>query len=409
MPKKVLFLMSDTGGGHRAAAEAIQAAMEMLYEDTYQFELVDVFRYYTPFPFRYMPEFYPIWVNYSSFTWKLGYLFLDGRLRSDIMLDFWHISWRQGLQALFREHEADVVVCVHSLFNRAALRSLNHASRFRPPFVTVVTDLVSTPVAWYQLDEDLCLLPTQQAYDRGLKLGMRHDQMKVTGLPIHPSFVDGITSKAEAREMLGWHPELPGVLLVSGGDAMGPVYRTACAINDLKLDIQLAIIAGRNQRLQGRLEATHWNQLTHIYPFVDYMARLMTAADILVTKSGPATISEACVAGLPMILSGKVPGQEDGNVELVVENGAGVYAPAPDLVAQHLKEWVTGPPETLQTYASAATALGRPRAAWLVAEEIHRITQNPPERVNQPILPSWSRLFPFIRPRNAGRPETPIG
>lgn len=404
--KRVLFLMSDTGGGHRAAADAIQAAMQLLYPDQYQFQTVDVFRHHTPFPFKYMPEFYPIWVNRSSFSWRVGYIWIDGRWSSKVILNFFYLFWRRGLQRLVERYPADIVVCVHSLFNLAAIRAFNNAAKTRPPFATVVTDLVSTPASWYQKGEDLCLVPTQQAYERGLRMGMRPEQMKVTGLPVHPRFVNSLTTKDQARQTLEWDMERPAVLLVSGGDGMGPVFKTARAINDLKLDMQLAIIAGRNEALQHKLESCKWNQPTRIYPFVDYMATLMTAADILITKAGPATIAEAAVAGLPMILSGKVPGQEDGNVQLVVENGAGVYASSANEVANYLADWLSSPPEQLKAYAEAARSLAHPKAAWTVAEEIHQLTQEVPLHSRQAIFPSWSLLFPRWRPKIAAPPKT---
>ncbi len=71
--KKVVFLMSDTGAGHRAVADAIRAGMEARYPDTYTFELVDVYRRYTPFPFTRLPEIYPRWVDYAPLTWELAY------------------------------------------------------------------------------------------------------------------------------------------------------------------------------------------------------------------------------------------------------------------------------------------------------------------------------------------------
>lgn len=369
--RRVLFLMSDTGGGHRAAARSIQAAMNDRYPDQYRFSMVDVFRCCTPFPYKYMPEFYPIWVTYSAITWQFGYMLTDGRWRSRLFLDAAFFTWRKKLEAMFEHEKADIVVCVHSLFNRAALRVLSQHAQ-RPPFITVVTDLVSTPVSWYQPKTDRCLVPTDEAYARGLDIGMPAEKMQVTGLPVHPDFINKLQSKAEARDQLGWYPDKMGVLLVSGGDGMGPVYETVQAINAAGFDIQLAIVAGRNERLKRQLNSIDWRQPTYIYPFVDYMATLMAAADIIITKAGPATITEASVAGLPMILSGRVPGQEDGNVRLVINKGAGVFAPKPERVVHYLRNWINAAPEVREGYSKAAQQLSRPDAAWVVAEEIHR-------------------------------------
>jgi 1,2-diacylglycerol 3-beta-galactosyltransferase len=400
-PRRILLLMSDTGGGHRAAALAIQAALENRYPGAYTFDMVDAFRYYTPTPFKHMPRLYPLWVNRAKHSWGTGYRISDGPHRSKLVLDSFYLSWRRGFKRLFDEHPADTVVCVHSLFNRAAMRVLQDWST-RPAFITVVTDLISTHAFWYNNKVDLCLVPTDEAYNRGLRAGMHRDQMKVTGLPVHPDFIAGLMDKQAARAELGWDANKLTVLVVSGGDAMGPLYKTVREINRKKLDIQLVVIAGRNAALKERLDACTWNQPTHIYPFTDKMAQMMAAADILVTKAGPATVSEACVAGLPMILSGHVPGQEDGNVFHVVENGAGIYAPGPKLVAEALVEWVNQPPDFRQRYANAAKVIGNPDSASQIADEIHRVAQAAPLVVRYPRRSIWS-LFSH-RP-NVARPR----
>ncbi|MCI0710748.1 MAG: glycosyltransferase [Chloroflexi bacterium] len=371
--QSVLFLMSDTGGGHRAAAEAIRAAMEDLYPLRYRYQLVDVFKDYTPFPFNQMPDFYPVWVNNSKLSWHLGYQMSNTRNRSKLILDSFQLSWRRGFVRLFEENQTDIVISVHPLFNRPAVKILNDIQQSRPPFMTVVTDLVSTHAFWYESRADVCLVPTFHAYERGLKYGMPAKKMKITGLPIHPAFVNGLVEKQIARQELGWDRNKLTVMMVSGGQGIGPVYETARAINAKNLNVHLVVVTGSNTALKQQLDAQSWNQTTTIYPFRTDMARLMAAADILVTKAGPASICEACVAGLPMIISDYIPGQEDGNVRHIVENHAGIYAPSPERVADALEEWVNEPSSVRNTYAKAAAALGRPEAAWTIGTEIHNL------------------------------------
>ena len=382
--KRIVFLMSDTGGGHRAAADAIRAAMEQRYPGAYTTALVDVYRRYTPFPFNFMPEIYPRWVNYAEATWGWGYTFSNARYRDRLVMGVLKRLWRRGARRLSVEHPADVIVCVHSVFVRPALWAMNRTLRYRPPFVTVITDLVTTHAFWYDRGAERCLVPTEAAYVRGRRFGLRPDQLRITGLPVHPRFVQGLMDKAAARRRLGWDLTRPTVLLVGGGDGMGPVYETARALDGRRLDMHLAIIAGRNRTLQRQLEAVHWSQPTTIYPFVSNMPELMAAADILVTKAGPATISEACIAGLPIVLSGYVPGQEDGNVTYVVENGAGVYAPGAPQVAETVAAWLAEGPEGLARRSAAARALARPGAAWDIAEEIHAQAFKAPIRTRRP-------------------------
>ena len=100
------------------------------------------------------------------------------------------------------------------------------------------------------------------------------------------------------------------------------------------------------------------------------MARLMTAADMIVTKAGPATITEAAMAGLPMIIYDAIPGQEDGNVTHVVDNEAGAFAPDPEQAAQTVAAWLSEGPEGLQRRSQNAQRIVNPNAVWEIADEV---------------------------------------
>jgi len=394
--KRIVFLMSDTGAGHRSAANAIRAAMERRYAGEYVFELVDVYRRYTPFPFKYLPEIYPRWVNWAQHSWGISYHLANATIRSQVAMAIIGRLWASGLRRMLDEHPADVMVCVHALFSRPTMRLLKQMRGRRPPFVTVVTDLVTTHAFWYDPGVDRCLVPTLAAYRRGLSFGLAPAQLRVTGLPVHPRFLDGLQAKDTARRDLGLHATLPIVLLVGGGDGMGPVHRIACELNARRLPMQLVIVAGRNKTLQHRLRAMRWNQPTRVFPFVHTMPELMAAADILVTKAGPSTICEACAAGLPLILSGAVPGQEDGNVAYVLQHQAGVYAPGAQAVADVVAQWLAAGLDYLKKRAAHVRRLGRPGAVWAIAEEIHAQAQ---QGVACRRLDSLSsQRSPFLRP-----------
>ncbi|MBI5666760.1 MAG: glycosyltransferase [Chloroflexi bacterium] len=393
--KRVLFLFSDTGGGHRAAAEAIRDALYLRYENQVRVEMIDVFRAYTPFPFKYMPEMYPWIINYSKTSWGLSYRLTNTKESARLLSRGMYVSIEKGLKRMFREHPADVVVCVHSILTNPSMSALSRAER-RPPFITVVTDLVSTHMFWYDKRVDRCLVPTQPAFERGLESGLKPEQMRITGLPVHPRFAQGLKDKASARRELGWDANLPTILMVGGGEGMGPLFKTARAINDADLKCQLVIIAGRNKLLKDKLEASDWNQPTHIYPFVTNMPTLMAAADILVTKAGPATISEACIAGLPLILNDAIPGQETGNVDYVVENGAGVFAPSVREVVDAVTDWLTEGKAGLQRRSDNARRLGRPEAVWTIADEVW-------QHAHKPLIPTNRRAPIMDLPRRALR------
>jgi 1,2-diacylglycerol 3-beta-galactosyltransferase len=389
--KRVLFLMSDTGGGHRAAAEAIRDAMFERYgEANVQAEMVDVYRNMR-FPANTMPEFYPWIVNNTKWLWALVYRLSErssnARLTSSIT---YHYN-RSKLRRMIRKHPADVVVCVHSVTAQPVMSAYCSFPE-RPPFLTVVTDLVTTPIFWYDPRVDRCLVPTEPALERGLKYGLAREQLRVTGLPVHPRFERALMEKDDAREELGWDANLPAVLMVAGGDGMGPLYETTRAIVEKKLKCQIAVVAGRNKTLKARLDksAEEWRreQPIHIYGFVTNMPRLMAAADMLVTKAGPATICEACIAGLPVILSDAIPGQEDGNITYVVENNVGVYAPSPEEVADAVESWLSEGIEAVHARGERARAISKPDAVWTIADEVWEYAHRTPVKINRK---KWSR------------------
>ena len=155
--------------------------------------------------------------------------------------------------------------------------------------------------------------------------------------------------------------------MIGGGDGMGPLGAIARAFDEAKLPISLVVITGRNEKLKAQLENETWSLPVHIYGFVREIPDMMRAADILVTKAGPGTISEAFNAGLPIILYSRLPGQEDGNVQYVIDQGAGVWAPTADQVVATLGEWLESPVKR-QTAIEAAQKLARPQAARQIAQ-----------------------------------------
>lgn len=360
--------MSDTGGGHRAAAEAIADALQTRYgEDAVDITLVDVFRH-CRWPLNKMPEFYNWIVNLSPRLWGWGYHVGNFKPFCEFNKRYIYFSNRSRLRQMVVDHPADVVVSVHSIITQPSMYAYESYGT-RPPFITVVTDLVSTPRYWYDQRVDYTFVPTSAAYKSGVANGISEDQIEISGLPVHPRF-NHVKDRDEVRQDLGWDSELPAILMVAGGEGMGPLYETAMAINRLGLPCQLAIIAGKNKALKERLETATWNQPTFVYGFIRDMPDKMRAADILVTKAGPATITEAFNMGLPVILSDLIPGQEYGNMRHVVDNNAGVFANSPEKVAQAVADWLHLGSEAIEERRRNAKRLAHPDAVWDIADLI---------------------------------------
>jgi 1,2-diacylglycerol 3-beta-galactosyltransferase len=391
-PKRVLILMSNTGGGHRAAAEAIQEALQHLYGRAVSVTIVDAWANHVAWPVSKLGRSYGWIVNEALWLWKAFWLLEHQPELVDAFLQSTYPLVAPGLLKLFRSQKPDVIVSVHPLLNLLPLLVLKRA-KLDIPFVTVVTDMVKGYHTWYDRRANLCLVPTKLAGQHALSLGFPADRIEVVGQPVALKFTTGIGDKNELRQKLGLQLNRPTVLLAGGGEGYGPVFEIARHIAQQVSQAQLVIITGRNKSLKKNLEGVNWEIPTTILGFVENMPEWMGAADVLLTKAGPGSISEAFVAGLPLILFDYIPGQEEDNVHYVVEHHAGAYAPDPNQIGNLLQEWLRPDNSTLAHMAQNAAQLARPEAALTIAHRVYeraRLKQRsiPPSRLKHKIN-SW--------------------
>ena len=361
----VLFLFSDTGAGHRSAAEAIIEALDVYFPNRVTTEMLDFFAAYAPPPFDKAVTTYAPMAQVPD-LWELGYRLSNGKYRSKLIQEVLWPYVRTATKSLVKEHPCNVFLSVHPIINTPILRSLGPD---HDPYLTVITDLVTTHALWYNKQATLTIAPTEEARQRGLGLGLDPDKIEVLGQPIADEFRQPSPSRETLREQLGWPNDLPVALMVAGGEGMGPIEEMVSAVDQAGMNLMMAIIAGRNQTLKRSLESAGLKTKHHIYGFVENMPDLMNASDVILTKAGPGTISEAFIAGLPIILYSKMPGQEDGNVDYVVEKGAGVWAPYPEQVVATLRYWLDHP-EVHKEVSATSRRLARPDASKDIAQRI---------------------------------------
>jgi len=368
MAKNIVIFFTDAGGGHRSAGDAIAEALTAQHGPEAQIKLVDGLKHYAPYPFSRFPAWYPSVSRHRRF-WKYLFQATDGEGRSRLLTALTWPYIRGPVRRLVTENPADIYVVVHWIFLAPMLRFLG---RRRPPVITVVTDLISTTGFWCHHDVDLCVVPTEPAKSRVLHHGMPAEKVRVVGLPVASRLCLPPGNKIQNRAKVGWGTDRPAVLVVGGGEGMGPLFEISQAISNSGLPCELAVIAGRNQALQQKLRNAAWKVPAHIYGFVTNMPDLMRGADVIITKAGPGTICEAFNAALPIILYDYLPGQEAGNVGYVIDNGAGLWAATPPAVVSALEGWI-GPearPGALAEAAANSQNLARPEAAKQIAQMI---------------------------------------
>ena len=378
--RTILFLIADTGAGHRSAANAISSALMLIAQQeqehapvsqtqtSYHLEIVDAFEEYGRFPLREAMKLYGPTIRHNPRLY--GQVFhLSNQAQSVAAVQSMATPLiHKGLLRLISRVQPDVIVSIHPLLNHVTLRALQELS-FHIPFITVVTDLVSLHYAWFAPGADAYIVPTERARDIYLERGLDPDRVHMLGMPIDPKFSMPTESKEELQPKLGLTPGTPVALLVGGGDGAGGLRSTVQAISQARVPVQLLIVTGRNTSLYAHLQRIRASLRVpaRIFGFVHNMPEMMRASDVIITKAGPGTICEALACGLPIILSAFVPGQEEGNVTFVTENHVGTLAYDLVELVNVLRLLVKPGSELLKEQQANARRLARPDASFDIA------------------------------------------
>lgn len=388
--RTILFLIADTGAGHRSAANAIRNAIALIsqkeqeewrvaskkgMEETnagaapsYRIEIVDVFEEYSHFPLREAIKLYGPTIRYNPRLFGQFFHLSNKAQRVRAAQTVASPLIHNGLLRLITTVQPDVIVSIHPLLNHVTIRALKDLG-LHIPFITVVTDLVTVHYVWFAPGADAYIVPTEYAEQLYIERGLNPERVHLLGMPIDPKFTLPMESKQELQCKLGLEPGDPVVLLAGGGEGSG--LRTAVhAISQARLPVQMLVVTGRNKRLYVYLQRirSSLHVPTKVFGFVSNMPELMHASDVIVTKAGPGTICEALACGLPLILSGYVPGQEEGNVTYVLDNNVGMLARDSLELVNTLRLLLKPGSELMREQLKNAKRISRPDASFAIAK-----------------------------------------
>jgi 1,2-diacylglycerol 3-beta-galactosyltransferase len=380
MPIPLLFLIADTGGGHRASATAVAQHLEEAHPGEFDVRIVDPFAECSPRPIGRTAGLYGPIIQHAPWLWGGLYHATNSRVAVAAIRSTVLRGVITGIGRLLAALEPALIVSFHPLLNHVTVRAVARGSR-RIAVMTVITDLVDVHASWACRDVDLVVTPSPGGVDRCRRAGIPADRVVQIGLPVNPSFAKPPPTDAERRLLrarLGLDPDRFTVLICSGADGSGGIDRRSRAIAGAdQLDVQIVAICGHNDRVRRRLEGlvdSHGRPV-QVHGFVTDMADWMRAADIVVTKAGPGTIAEALCCGLPLLLTWYLPGQERGNVTWVVDVGAGRYVPGVTELVDTVAELATPGSTALASMREVVARMARPDATPRIGELIRALAQ----------------------------------
>ncbi len=367
----LLFLISDTGGGHRSAAFAVSQALELSYPGRFAPIIEDPLRQRgAPARLRGVAALYGPCIRLTPWLWGAFWRSTNGRAA------FW-LCERAVFAPVYRmvgaavaKHRPALIVSFHAITSRPAVRARN-ASLPSTPVVTVITDLMTPHQSWRYGGVDRIVVPTAAVQARCQLDGIAPERLTDLGLPVRAEFSAGpreFGDRVRLRRALGLSGDRFLVVVAGGAEGSGDLARRAAALVRRLADVEVVALCGRNgsaRRRLSRLAGKSGGRLV-VKGFVDNMADWLHAADVVVSKAGPGTIAEATSCGAPLILTSFVPGQEHGNADFVAEAGAGCYRPNLRGLINQVNA-LRQDPAALDAMRAASARLGRPAAALDIA------------------------------------------
>jgi len=375
---RILIATITAGGGHLAAAAALEEAWRASRPEDVV-ERIDLLKFFSPLHKKIHSDGYLALVERAPEIWGMVFAKTDNPKVARTMNKLKRLfpsNSRHKFERHVKNFKPDVVLCTHYLplellgapaSRRHGRRHAGGTPALPGPFVvSVITDFEAHAL-WMDACVDLYCVAAEETKARLIARGANAENIVATGIPIAAKFSSRPDAKA-VRKQYGLRDDLRVLLVLSGGFGMGPVAEILEELDKVPNEFQTVVVTGRNEELRRDLAAQDRKHPTHILGFASNMHELMAISDLVITKPGGLTSSEALAMGKPLFILNPIPGQEAANSDFLLERGAaGKVNRVEDL--PYRIEQLLGSKKLVQM-AAAAKALGRPQAAANVCREV---------------------------------------
>ena len=357
--RKFLIMTASIGSGHIRAAEAVEGELRRRFPGD-DIQTVDFMSHKTSRFHGFLKSLYLRMLDFVPNLYDLFYK-VSGHGSRGIMAQgmfAWATYW--AMRRILREYRPDVLICTHPFPEGAAAlaRRLGHGGFL---LVAVLTDY-SLHRIWIYPQVDLYFTATEAMGEGLVACGIPSEHVYATGIAVAEGIL-GTPPRQRARENLGIGAEEKTVLLMGGGLGLGSIEESLEELERVERPLCLLVVAGRNEELRKRVEA--WGKRSRhkvrTWGYTDEVYLLMSAADLLITKPGALTMSEAFVLGLPMLLREPIPGPETENAVYASKHGTAAWVHHGESLADAVTQ-VLFDEERLAAMGESARACAHPHA-----------------------------------------------
>ncbi|MDE2028424.1 MAG: glycosyltransferase [Candidatus Omnitrophica bacterium] len=362
--KRVLLMYISQVSGHRQGAVAIAKSLKSLDPDC-EILSINGFGYAYPVMEKIVNTAYMGVIKRVPKIWE--YLYDNPKIVkfSEKWKQSIHKSSHKKLKPLIDEFKPDVVVCTQA-FPCGMVADYKKAHGLDFTVIGVLTDH-APHLYWLHEGVDYYVVPSQEARDRYVKQGVSPERIKILGIPIRMKFAESAGADLIAQK-LGLDLSIPTVLIMGGGQGLGPMKEAVKSLVRLKRPLQLIVICGTNVKL------VHWikkirrktSKKIIFYEYASNVDELMEVASLIVTKPGGMTTSECLAKGLPMVIVDPIPGQEERNSQFLVNQGIAVRVDDKRRIGPAI-DGLLDDPKQLAAMKHAALGQAKPLAAKNIA------------------------------------------
>jgi processive 1,2-diacylglycerol beta-glucosyltransferase len=369
-PKKILLLYISVLSGHHRAAMAIEKALRHLRPDT-QVYSINAFHYTNPILERVINRTYNGIIKRTPEVWE--YLYDNPQVvkNTKVLKDMLHRYNSAKMKNLIEDFSPDAIACTQA-FPCGMVADYKQTYGAGIPLVGVLTDFYPHSY-WIYEAIDKYAVASADAKDRLLANGVIADKVYISGIPIDIKF-SRVIDKDLIYGKLGLDRSKKTVLVMGGSQGLGPIRRVVFSLDRICSDMQMIVVSGTNNRLYNYLKRRikKFNKPVALLGYVDNTDELMSIADMIVTKPGGLTVSEALSKSTPIVIVNPIPGQESKNTEFLIKQGAAVKASNEREVAILVENLCSTAPK-LEDMKKSAERIARPDSAIDVANMLLEI------------------------------------
>lgn len=320
-----ILLMSVTAGrGHFATAQALQNYMDQLGHEC---RILDTLEYASPLLKEMVDKGYLVSTAFIPKAFGKVYRLAD-RVHTPApkfsMTNLSSMLLMHELRYYIEEFAPDIIIATHP-FPAVAMDMMVRKHRLDAVTSVVITDFTVHPFLQETSHLDYYVTASELLELQLRRKGLDPQKNLPYGIPIHPKFSQHIPQQ-EAREQLGLDVHKPTILIMSGSMGFGKIDHSIQRLDELDMDFQGIVVCGSNRSMYEKISAMTTRHDFQVHGFVDNVDVMMDASDCIVTKPGGITSSEALAKELPMIMVNPIPGQEDRNVEFMLNNQLALYS-----------------------------------------------------------------------------------